>query len=64
MQRYVFIDFDNLKKVKFKKLEKVCDKLFILIDVNEKSIPFSLVMNIQRLGKGVKWIVWKELFTR
>ena len=57
MQRYVFIDFDNLKKVKFKKLEKVCDKLFILIDVNEKSIPFSLVMNIQRLGKGVKWIV-------
>ncbi len=57
MQRYVFIDFNNLKKVKFKKLEKVCDKLFILIDVNEKSIPFSLVMNIQRLGKGVKWIV-------
>lgn len=57
MRRFVFIDFENLKKVKFKKLEKVCDKLFIVIDANEKSIPFALVMNIQQLGKGVKWIV-------
>ncbi|MEM8908696.1 MAG: PIN domain-containing protein [Bacteroidota bacterium] len=57
LRRYVFIDFESLKKVKFKKLEKVCDKLFILIHANEESIPFSLVMNMQRLGRGVKWVL-------
>lgn len=55
-RRFVFIDFENLKKVKFKKLEKVCDRVFILIDAKEKSIPFSLVQQIQRLGKSVRWI--------
>ena len=57
LRRYVFIDFEGLKKVKFKKLEKVCDKLFVLININEESIPFNLVMNMQRLGRGVKWVV-------
>ncbi len=61
-RRFVFIDFENLKKVKFKKLEKVCDRVFILIDANEKNIPFSLVQQIQRLGKSVRWIpVYKPL---
>ncbi len=55
-RRYVFIDFENLKKVKFRKLEKVCNRIFILINAEEKSIPFSLVQQIQKLGKAVKWI--------
>ena len=55
-RRFVFIDFENLKKVKFKKLEKVCDRVFIFIDAKEKSIPFTLVQQIQRFGKAVKWI--------
>ncbi len=55
-QRYVFIDFDNLKNIKFNKLEKVCDKLFILIDEKEKKIPFKLVREVQRLGRNVKWV--------
>ncbi|MEM9823605.1 MAG: PIN domain-containing protein, partial [Bacteroidota bacterium] len=57
LRRYVFIDFDGLKKVKFKKLEKVCDKLFVLINIHEENIPFQLVMNMQKLGRGVKWVV-------
>lgn len=57
LRRYVFIDYEGLKKVKFKKLEKVCDKLFILINANQENVPFSLVMNMQRLGRGVKWVV-------
>jgi hypothetical protein len=57
LRRYVFIDFEGLKKVKFKKLEKVCDKLFVLINIHEENIPFQLVMNMQRLGRGVKWVV-------
>ena len=55
-RRYIFIDFENLKKVKFKKLEKVCDKVFIMINADEDQIPFDLVVQMQRLGRGVKWI--------
>ncbi|MEM9920916.1 MAG: PIN domain-containing protein [Bacteroidota bacterium] len=55
-RRYIFVDFENLKKVKLKKLEKVCDKVYILINAEEESIPFTLVQSIQRLGKGAKWV--------
>lgn len=55
-KRYIFTDFDNIQKVKIKKLERVCDKIFILINTSDKYIPFSLVRNLQKLGKGVKWI--------
>jgi len=37
-------------------LERVCDKIFILINTSDKFIPFSLVRNLQKLGKAVKWI--------
>ena len=56
IKRYIFTDFDNIQKVKFKKLERVCDKIFILINTSDKFIPFSLVRNLQKLGKAVKWI--------
>lgn len=55
-KRYIFTDFDNIQKVKFKKLERVCDKIFILINTSDKFIPFALVRNLQKLGKAVKWI--------
>lgn len=55
-RRYIFIDFENLQKVKFRKLEKVCSKIFIMIDADEKHIPLSLVLQIQKLGSAVKWI--------
>lgn len=55
-QRYIFTDFDNIQKVKFKKLERVCDKIFILINSVDDLIPFTLVRNLQKLGKAVKWI--------
>ena len=55
-RRFVFIDFENLQKVKFKRLEKVCNRIFIFIDADEKHIPFSLVRQIQKLGNAIKWI--------
>lgn len=55
-QRYIFTDFDSIQRVKFKKLEKVCDKIFILINSSDDLIPFFLVRNLQKLGKAVKWI--------
>ncbi len=55
-RRYVFIDFENLQKIKFNKLEKVCSRLFIFVDSEEKNIPFKLVRRIQKFGKAAKWI--------
>ncbi len=55
-QRYVFIEYEDLKRIKFKKLEKVCSKMFVLVDAEEEGIPLSLVQQTQRLGKRLKWI--------
>ena len=55
-RRYIFIDFENLKRVKLKKLQKVCDKVFILVNADEEQIPFTLVQQIQKFGKGAKWV--------
>jgi len=62
-KRYIFIDYENLKKIKVKKLREVCDRFFILINNSNKSIPFSLVTKMQKLGKGVKWIAIDTLGT-
>lgn len=56
VKRYVFTDFENIQKIQFKKLERVCDKIFILINSSDQSIPLSLVKKLQKLGKAVKWI--------
>jgi len=58
--RYVFTDYKNIQSVKLKKLEKVCQKLFILIDASEEFIPFSLVRDIQKFGNTAKWISIKD----
>ena len=63
IRRYIFIEFEDLKKVKLKKLEKVCDKVFILINEREDSIPFALVQQIQRLGKAARWVAIPEMET-
>ena len=60
-RRYVFLDFEHLKTIKFKKLEKVCDRIYVFIDAAEKSVPFRLVQQMQRLGKAVKWVVLSDL---
>jgi PIN domain len=60
-RRYIFVDFESLKKVKFKKLEKVCDKVFIFVDSKENSLPLELVRQMQRMGRSVKWVVVENL---
>ena len=55
-KRYLFIDLEDLQKVNFKKLEKVCNKIFIFIRESTKLIPVDLVMQLQKLGKNAKWI--------
>lgn len=61
-RRYIFVDFENLKKVKIKKLKKVCDRVFVFINAAEKSIPFTLVREMQRFGKAAKWVPIIEPF--
>ena len=55
-KRYIFVDYDSLKKIKLSTLEKVCNKVFIFISHKEESIPSSIVMQAQYLGKRIQWI--------
>ncbi|MDZ7879081.1 MAG: PIN domain-containing protein [Saprospiraceae bacterium] len=56
IRRYVFIDFETLQHIKFKKLEKVCDKIFVFVDSATETIPFPLVRDMQKMGSAVKWV--------
>jgi PIN domain len=56
LRRYVFLDFETLRQLRFKKLEKVCDKIFVFISSDLDAIPFTLVKDMQRMGANVKWI--------
>ncbi len=56
-RRYVFIDYENLQLVKFKKLEKVSTRIFVFVEAKEEAIPLALVQTLQRVGKNLKWVV-------
>lgn len=56
IRRYVFLDYETLKQIKFKKLEKVCDKVFVFVGADIEQIPFNLVKDIQKMGSNMKWI--------
>lgn len=55
-RRYIFIDFKDLSDVKFKKLEKICTKVFIFYGAEEEFIPLRVVRQMQKMGKTIKWI--------
>jgi len=54
--RIIFISILDLQKIKFDKLEQVCDKVYVFVDKEAKSIPFYLVKQLQHLGENVRWI--------
>ena len=56
IRRYVFLDFETLKRIKFKKLEKVCDKIFVFVGNATENIPFALVREMQKMGPSIKWV--------
>jgi hypothetical protein len=56
-RRYVFIDYENLLQVKFKKLEKVASRIFVFIEASQETVPLTLVRQAQRSGKNLRWIV-------
>jgi hypothetical protein len=56
VRRYIFVDFDTLTRIKFKKIEKICDKVFVFIPEVVTMIPFALVKDMQKMGNQVKWV--------
>ncbi len=62
-RRYVFLDFDTLVHIKFKKLEKVCDKIFVFVGSDITDVPFTLVRDMQGMGNAIKWIDVGESLT-
>jgi PIN domain len=56
VRRYIFVDFDTLIRIKFKKIEKICDKVFVFISEEVTMIPFALVKDMQKMGNQVKWV--------
>ena len=62
-RRYVFLDFDTLVNIKFKKLEKVCDKIFVFVGSDISNVPMALVREMQNMGNAIKWIVVRDTLT-
>ena len=56
-RRYVFVDYNDLLEVKFKKLEKVATRIFVFIEASQDFVPLALVRQTQNLGKNLRWIV-------
>lgn len=54
--RIIFIHINDLQKIRFNKLEQVCDKVYVFVNKNEKTIPLYLVQQLQHLGESVKWV--------
>lgn len=54
--RIIFIHIGDLQKIRFNKLEQVCDKVYVFVNRDEKTIPLYLVQQLQHLGESVKWV--------
>jgi hypothetical protein len=55
-QRFLFVSFEVLKKIKYSQLSKVCDKAYVFVNKDEKHIPFEMVKLFQKMGKQLKWV--------
>lgn len=55
-RRYIFIDYEDLLNIKFKKIEKICTRIFVFVHSEVTSVPMYLVQQMQKMGKDVKWI--------
>lgn len=55
--RIIFIHINDLQKIRFSKLEQVCDQVYVFVNKAEKTIPLALVQQLQHLGESVKWVI-------
>jgi PIN domain len=54
--RYTFIDYENLKRINLKPLDKLSERLYIIIQSDHRTIPLKLVRKMQKLKCDVRWI--------
>ncbi len=56
VRRFVFVHYEDLLEIRFKKLEKVTDKLYVFIPDAIENVPLWLVRQMQKMGPDVDWI--------
>jgi hypothetical protein len=56
IRRYLFVGYDTLQYIKFKKLEKISDKIFVFIGSDIENVPFEIVRDVQKMGNNLKWV--------
>ena len=54
--RYVFIELEDLKAIRFEKLEQIASNVYVFVDVDETNIPFRLVARLQKMGENIQWV--------
>ncbi|MFK8056798.1 MAG: PIN domain-containing protein [Saprospiraceae bacterium] len=56
VRRFVFVHYEDLLHIRFKKLEKVTDKLYVFISDTVSQMPVWLVKQVQEMGRDLEWI--------
>ncbi len=54
--RYVFIELEDLKAIRFEKLEQIASNVYVFVDIDETNIPFKLVARLQKMGERIQWV--------
>jgi hypothetical protein len=55
-RRYLFVEYPFLEKIQFSHLDKICERLLILLPISQKNVPIEIVIPLQSLGMTVKWV--------
>lgn len=56
VRRFVFVHYEDLLNIRFKKLEKVTDKLYVFIGNSVEQMPVWLVKQVQEMGRDLEWV--------
>lgn len=56
VRRFVFVHYEDLLHIRFKKLEKVTDKLYVFISDSVAQMPVWLVKQVQEMGRDLEWV--------
>lgn len=56
VRRFVFVHYEDLLEIRFRKLEQVTDKLFVFMPGGIENIPVWLVKQMQKMGSDLDWV--------
>jgi PIN domain len=55
-RRYIFLFYPDIYTVNLDVLEHISDRIFILTSEDVQQVPFSVVKQLQRMGKSIRWV--------